>query len=262
MSRFAPLFSGSSGNCTYVGCGDSGILIDAGVSAKRILAALADVGVAADSIRALFVTHEHADHIAGVKTLCSRLRIPLYASWGTLSALSDADILNDKFTASVITGNGAEVAGMHVLSFATSHDARESCGYMIETPDGRRIAICTDLGYVSPHVRAALTGCDLCLLESNHDVMMLQNGPYPYALKRRILGQCGHMSNASCADELPGLLQSGTTRFVLGHLSRENNYPELAEATAAAALTEAGAQRDVDYVLTVAPQAGGTMLLL
>jgi len=262
MARFASLFSGSSGNSTYIGCGAGGILVDVGVSAKGVQAALAELDVEISSIHAIFVTHEHCDHIAGLRVFASRHNIPVYASRQTLAALEEAGALTEKIQAFPFPEDGVTAAGIHITRFATSHDCEGSSGYTAQTPDGRRVAVCTDLGFISDDVRAALSGCDLVLLESNHDVRMLQNGPYPYYLKRRILGDHGHLSNDDCAHTLPWLVERGTTRFVLGHLSRENNYPELALATARAQFTSAGMAEGDDYLLSAAAAHNGRMTVL
>ena len=146
MAKFCPLFSSSSGNCIYIGTSDGGILIDAGVSAKRITGALENIGVSPDSISAIFITHEHSDHINGLRVFAGSRNIDVYASAGTLRALDSMGILNGKFTAREISENGAEAAGIYVKPFATPHDAAQSCGYTAVTPDGRRISIATDLG--------------------------------------------------------------------------------------------------------------------
>lgn len=145
-------------------------------------------------------------------------------------------------------------AGMEIQPFATSHDSRESLGFRITLPDGRGWRWRPTPGVMTDTVRAALSGCDLVHIESNHDVRMLENGPYPYYLKRRILADTGHLSNDACAAELTALAQNGTTRFVLAHLSRENNLPEIAYMTAQAALCGAGMQENIDFLLQVAPR--------
>jgi len=145
-----------------------------------------------------------------------------------------------------------EVNGLLVHNFRTSHDSAEACGYTCEAEDGETFAVATDTGFLTEETKAALLGRDTVLLESNHEVTMLQNGAYPYFLKRRILSDVGHLSNGACADFLPELLQSGTGRFILAHLSRENNTPELAFATAKAAFDAAGAKAGIDYELKVA----------
>lgn len=262
MARFYPLFSSSSGNCTYIGGASGGILIDAGVSAKRIVKTLTDIGADIHSIGAIFITHEHTDHINGLKVLAGRYGIDVYTSAGTLLALGESDTLTPRYAARPIPAGGIEVCGMHVRSFATSHDSRESVGYVIMTADGRRIAVATDTGVVTPEAREALDGCDLVMLESNHDIRMLENGPYPYYLKRRILSDKGHLSNDCCAETVKDLLESGTTRFILGHLSKENNFPRLAYITARAALCSAGAEEGRDFELFVAGDNGNAQPLI
>ncbi|MCI8497573.1 MAG: MBL fold metallo-hydrolase [Clostridiales bacterium] len=253
MARFCPLFSGSRGNSVYIGAGTTGILIDAGVSAKRLETALRKRDIDPASIAAIFVTHEHSDHIAGLRVFASRFATPVYASEGTLDELCRMGTVNGKFEAEPMK---AEVCAgeLRVTCFRTSHDAAESVGYCVETPDGRKITVATDLGVMTDEVRAALTGSDLVMMESNHDVRMLQNGGYPYYLKRRILSVTGHLSNDACACELPALAQSGVTRFVLGHLSRENNFPDIARQTALCSFSEHGMREGTDFTLTVAPQ--------
>ncbi len=157
-----------------------------------------------------------------------------------------------KIDTAVIDENGYDANGIFVKPFRTSHDAAESCGYVIETPDGRKISVATDLGVMTSTVHNAICGSDLVLLESNHDIRMLENGPYPYPLKKRILSEKGHLSNDSCADEAVKLIESGTTRLILGHLSKENNFPELAYQTTYASLACAGAKEDSDYILKIA----------
>lgn len=262
MSRICNLFSGSTGNSILIGHRGDGILIDAGVSARRIEQALREIDSDISKIRAIFVTHEHSDHIAGVRVLASRHGIPVYATRGTLEGMAQYGGLSDRVKAFEIPSGGVEVGDMLVTCFATPHDARQSCGYSIELSDGQKIAIATDLGHVSEEVRSALTGCDTVVLESNHDIMMLQNGPYPYELKRRVMSDVGHLSNAVCADELCSLVKSGTTRIILAHLSRENNYPALAYETSKSNLAGSGMTENIDYMLYVAPVFGGKPIVL
>lgn len=254
MARYCPLFSGSSGNCTYIGTAEGGILVDAGVSAKRIETALRERDIEPHSIEAVFVTHEHIDHISCLRLLTKRYGWRVYASCGTLEAIADTRPLEPQTVCEVIGETGVCAAGMEIQPFATSHDSRESLGFRITLPGGRRVAVATDTGVMTDTVRAALSGCDLVHIESNHDVRMLENGPYPYYLKRRILADTGHLSNDACAAELTALAQNGTTRFVLAHLSRENNLPEIAYMTAQAALCGAGMQENIDFLLQVAPR--------
>ena len=258
MARFCSLFSGSSGNCTYIGSGDGGILIDAGVSCKLIETALNERGINPKSIRAIFVTHEHNDHISGVRVFASKNNSVVYATEGTLSGMENLGVLNGKFKTEIVSKTHNIASGMDIIPFDTMHDTAESCGYIIHTPDDRTIAVATDIGFVTDSVRKAITGCDLVLIESNHDLHMLQTGSYPYYLKRRILSATGHLSNECCADELPALAQSGTSRFYLGHLSRENNLPQRADHTSLTRLTASGLKLGRDYILTVcSPQGVG-----
>lgn len=255
MARFCPLFSSSSGNCIYIGSSGGGILIDAGVSAKRITAALEQIGVSPDSIGAIFITHEHSDHINGLRVFAGHNNIDVYASAGTLAALGDIGMLDGRFTAREITDEGVEAAGICVKPFATPHDAAQSVGYTAMTPDGRRISIATDLGHVTDTVMNAIYGSDLVMLESNHEIELLRRGPYPYPLKQRILSDRGHLSNDACADAALRLLEGGTVRFMLGHLSKQNNTPELAYETTHSAFTINGAKLGSDYLLGVAGDA-------
>lgn len=254
MARFCALFSGSSGNSYYIGSEQAGILIDAGRTAKQLDNMLEHCAIKPEAVQAVFVTHEHSDHIKGLRVFASKHHLPVFASAGTLSELELLDCLSPKYEAKVIGDSGMECAGMFIKPFHTSHDCAESVGYRIETRDGRSVAVSTDLGFLSDEVRRELTGADMIVLESNHDVGMLQTGPYPYYLKRRILSKTGHLSNTDCAGELCGFAGSGTTRFVLAHLSSENNTPELAYQTSLCSLTLSGLKQGTDFELYVAPK--------
>lgn len=250
MARICPLCSGSGGNSTYIGFSSGAVLVDAGASCKSILEGVSAVG-SIDALRAVAITHEHIDHIKGLKTLLKKTGVPLIASTTTLEALAGADII-PAGTEVIPADSGDTALGDICLSrFETSHDTAGSSGYILYE-GGTRIAVCTDLGVVTDTVREALRGSDAVLLESNHDVEMLKRGPYPPSLKLRILSERGHLSNNACAAELPELLKGGTTRIILGHLSLHNNMPALATACARATLADIGATEGSDYILKVA----------
>lgn len=257
MLRYCSLFSGSSGNCTYVGTAEGGLLIDAGVSAKRITTALRERDIDPATIRAVLLTHEHSDHVAGLRVLCKQFGWPVVASVGTLDALAEQEKVTaqQKLYALPLEKRLA-VAGMQITPFATPHDSRQCYGYRIDTEDGRSLAMTTDLGYMPQTVLDAISGCQFLHIESNHDPEMLRNGPYPYWLIQRIRGEGGHLSNQECAAVLPGLLGAGATRIVLAHLSEHNNTPALASSCAAEALSACGAAVGRDCLLSVAKPVG------
>lgn len=256
MARFCSLFSGSSGNSTYVASsGGSAVLIDAGRSCKQIFAALAKRGIANESIGALLITHEHTDHISALRTLLKRLKIPLYASAGVLQKLTYMNVLPpDQLVFAVDDGQRFSVQGLEIEAFSTPHDSVQSLCYHIETSDERKIAVATDLGYITPRVHEMLRGCDLVMLESNYEQAMLSASHYPYYLKQRIASRDGHLSNDACAGELVALVEAGTTRLVLAHLSKENNTPDNAYQASRSTLAQAGMKENVDFMLHVAPR--------
>ena len=251
MARFCSLYSGSSGNSIAIGCGGKYILIDAGKSAKKIKERLAQEDIDPSDIAAVFVTHEHTDHIAGVRVLASSLKIPVYATEGTAEYLENYGHAKN-VDLRIMPREGVDICGMGVTAFPTSHDAAQSCGYSVSCCDGRRITLATDTGIITPEIHNALCGADLVYLESNHDIGMLYAGSYPYALKKRIASDKGHLSNDVCSAELPALARNGATRFVLGHLSAENNMPMLARQSAVCEFTKCAMREGSDYLLSVA----------
>ena len=258
LARIYPLFSGSAGNAEFIGTPSGGILIDCGVSARRVTQALERCNVPAQAVQGIFITHDHSDHVAGLRVFAKKYGIPVYAQPITRQCLYDGKYLEPEQECRELTGT-IECAGIRVTPFATSHDTAQSCGYRMELPDGRTCAVCTDLGYVSEEVSAALAGCDLVLLEANYDKEMHRTGPYPGYLKMRIASEVGHLSNDDCAAAAEMLLQSGTTRLILGHLSQHNNLPALAESTVERALSSF--RRGSDYLLqTAPPETDGRMI--
>ncbi len=261
MSKICPLFSGSTGNSTYIGTKNGAVLVDAGASMKRIMAALEQVGGSAYELKAIAVTHQHIDHITGLRPLLNKLKIPLIANEKTIDALSAANKI-PAGTSVIAIDDTTEVDGIIINRFATSHDCDGSSGYSFILPDQKKFTLCTDLGIVTDVVRNALNGSDLVLLESNHDVEMLKRGPYPPELKIRIMSDKGHISNNVCAAELVTLLKNGTKRFILGHLSQNNNTPLVARSCAEAALMDIGAENSKDYLLSVAKPTGNGVTVI
>lgn len=251
MSRIYPLFSSSSGNSCFVGSPSGGILIDAGVSCKKLIGALVQNEIPVEAVKAIFVTHDHSDHIAGLRVFTKAHKVPVYASPGTLGWLEQkGHILSE--SRSMEVGSEEEVCGFCVKSFKTPHDAVESVGYRVLTPDGKAMCLCTDLGHITDEIDDCLMGCDLVFLESNYDERMLRTGPYPFTLKQRIASSDGHLSNAASSKEVRRLIENGTTRIILGHLSRENNTPQIAENTLMRELGE-DFRREIDYLFYIAP---------
>lgn len=244
MSYFSvyTLASSSKGNSVYIRLDDDEILIDAGISARRLSEALLSVGTELSRIKAIFITHEHCDHVAGLETAAKKYGIPIHLTEPSARALLRGEKHASTAAVSVIHPliYTEKVGALTVQSFATSHDSAASVGFTVtgDCPQ-HTVAVATDLGYVSDDVSDALTGVENVILESNHDENMLLCGPYPYDLKRRILSRCGHLSNEAASAFVSRLAASGTRRILLAHLSEENNLPELAYHTSLCALAGA-----------------------
>ena len=225
--------SGSSGNCIYTGTDKAGILIDAGISAKRIEQGLASIDRNIKEIKGIFVSHEHSDHIKGLGVLARKHHIPIYGTKGTIEAVKNTASLGaiDEDLYRIIQAEkDVIIDDLVVKPFRISHDAAEPVAYRMECGD-KSAAVATDLGFYNQTVVDKLQKLDVLLLESNHDIHMLQVGSYPYQLKRRILGDRGHLSNESAGKLLCHLLHDDLKAVFLGHLSKENNYDELAFET-------------------------------
>ncbi len=259
MSRIFPIASGSSGNCTFIGHKNDGILIDVGISCKAVTDALNQAAFDPKALKGIFITHEHIDHISGLRVFAKKHNVPVFASEKTACAiLCQTPELEDCLH---VLEHKLDLGDMEIERFATSHDCEGSSGYAISLSNGRKCAVCTDLGVISAEVHSALSGCKTVLLESNHDVTMLQNGPYPPYLKNRILSEKGHLSNIACASELAKLVDTGTERIILGHLSRENNRPEIARGCTTASLMDKKMIEDSDYTLYIAPPKNGKAII-
>lgn len=224
------LYSGSGGNSTFVRVGDTAILIDAGRNAKALCGCLSSIGEEMASICAIFITHEHSDHISALEVVAKRNEIPIYMTRQSAVKISqESAVRKHMIEKDVIFSE--EIGDIRIRSFRTSHDSLMSVGYRIEYEDEgvvHAIGYATDIGYVSDDVREALIGCEAVVIESNHDVDMLMRGPYPADLKRRVRSSHGHLSNADCAEFALDLVKNGTRAIMLAHLSRENNEPEIA----------------------------------
>lgn len=256
--RFCPLFSGSSGNALYLGCEETHLLIDAGMSGAKITAELERIGVSPKALSGILVTHEHADHIAGVGVLSRRYDIPVYANAGTWDAMrAKLGTISEKNVMLFETGVDFHVGSVDVLPFPTPHDAAEPVGYSFYAGQNK-LSIATDLGTVRESWLKHIEGSDLVLLESNHDVDMLKAGRYPYELKRRILGAKGHLSNDAAGKAAVELARRGVRTIVLGHLSGENNFPELAYQSVCTALQLEEIEPGRDVMISVASRDGAS----
>ena len=253
MSFYYNLCSSSSGNASFLGDAEGGILFDAGVGIRNFKKLLEAAGLTPDSVRAIFLTHEHSDHVKGLEAISCRHGIPVYGTEATLRSLLDSGRLSGSQEIQVLDGP-ARVCGYEIHPFPTSHDSPGSVGYRVHTPDGMTAGICTDLGYVSQPVLQGILGCDFVMLESNYDEEMLETGPYPYFLKKRIAGRQGHLSNRQCAETLEKLIRSGTRQIALAHLSEHNNLPQLALESATHYLARQGIRQGDDYEIDVLPK--------
>jgi len=257
--RFAPLFSGSSGNAIYVGCDGAHILIDAGLPGIRVAKALESVGVSPGELDAILVTHEHSDHIHGVGVLSRKYDVPVYATAGTWSAMeSKIGAVAAKNICMIEPEINFFLGPIEITAFSTPHDAADSVGYAFEL-DQARFALATDLGCVRDGWLKYALGADSVLLEANYDPDMLKAGPYPYDLKKRILSRRGHLSNDDAGQVAARLIQSGARQIVLGHLSKENNFAELALKSAEIALMTEGIEigRDADVRVALRDEPTG-----
>lgn len=254
MLEVCTLASGSSGNCLLVRAGKTCLLVDAGISCRRIARALRELGVEAKDLSGVLVTHEHSDHIAGLATLTKQFRLPVYASRGTGWELCRRIAFVEELIRPVEPGARFQVGELEAESFPTPHDAAQSVGYVL-TDGEKRAAVATDLGYVTPEAERAARGADLLVCEANHDVEWLRSGPYSYALKARILGDRGHLSNEAGAELAWAAVEGGARAVVLAHLSHENNTPARALEVVGSTLARRGAAVGRDVVLEAAPRS-------
>ncbi len=244
--RICSIASGSSGNCIYVGTDATHLLIDVGISGKRTEQGLKGLDLSMSDIDGILITHEHADHIAGLGVLARKYGIPIYATGGTIEAIrksaSVGEIPEGLFQR-VCADEKIVIKDMVCNPMRISHDAAEPVAYRI-SHGKKKLGIVTDLGTYNDYTVECLRGMDVLFLEANHDVNMLQVGPYPYYLKQRILGERGHLSNEMAGQLLCGLLHDRLQAVMLGHLSKENNLPELAYESVRVEVTMSRADRE------------------
>ncbi len=237
--RLCSIASGSSGNCIYVGSDTTHLLVDVGISGKRTEQGLNGLGIMAGELDGILVTHEHADHISGLGVLSRRYGIPIYATQGTVEEMKRCRSLGnvDESLFHIIRADEKFVIKDLVIDpMRISHDAAEPVAYRIRYGN-KKVAVATDMGLYNDYIVESLKGMDALLIEANHDVNMLQVGPYPYYLKQRILSDRGHLSNENCGRLLSRILHDDLKGILLGHLSGENNLPELAYETVRVEIT-------------------------
>ena len=230
---FCSIASGSSGHCTYPGTDQTALLVDAGVSARQIEKGLKSIDRAATDIDGILVTHEHSDHIKGLGVLSRRYGIPIYGTKGTLNAIANCSSLGTidaGLYREIHVDEDFQVGDVTVHPFEIPHDAAQPSAYRISHEE-TSVAVVTDLGVFSDYIIENMKDLDAVLLEANHDIRMLQAGPYPYYLKQRILGTHGHLSNENAGRLLCRVLHDNLKHIFLGHLSKENNYDALAYET-------------------------------
>lgn len=243
--RFASLGSGSKGNSTVICDGSTCLLVDLGFTLKETLHRLRRLGVEPEQIDGLVVTHEHADHFHGVAPFARRFGVPVYLTHGTHKSLSLVPAFHK-----ISCHESFTLGTMEITPVPVPHDAREPCQYLVKSA-GLTIGILTDLGHITPHVRASYKNCDALLLECNHDLDMLRQGPYPYRLKMRVGGDYGHLNNTQAADLLAGVDLPRLQHLVISHISQKNNHPEKARQAITPLLT------DWNGTLTLADQQAG-----
>ncbi len=259
--RICSIASGSSGNCIYVGSDDTHVIIDAGISGKRIEEGLNQLDLTTSDLDAVLITHEHSDHVASLGVLARKYAIPMYATRGTIEGIMQQKCMGsfDESLFNVISSSESfEVKDLIVHPIEVSHDALEPVAYRVDH-GGRSVGVCTDLGKYTDAIVEGFSGVDALLIEANHDVNMLQVGRYPYYLKQRILSDKGHLSNENCGRLLCRLIHDDMKSIMLGHLSAENNLAELAyEAVRLEIMMDECKYKPEDFEIRVAARSENT----
>ncbi len=233
MLKFCSLYSGSSGNCLYVSSNNTKILIDCGTSCKKICEGLASINSSIEDIDAILVTHEHSDHVQGLGLVSSKFNIPIYANQETWNAIGkQKEKIDEKNVNFFINDKDFSLNELTIHPFSTPHDAANPCGFNIHNGK-RKLSIATDLGHMDDRIFNQLKNSSFILLESNYEPEMLNASRYPFHLKQRIKGPYGHLSNETAGKTIAALMKKDLKQVMLGHLSKENNVPELAYQTVA-----------------------------
>lgn len=256
--NLCPIASGSSGNCTYLQAGDNQFLIDIGISGKKVVAGLNEIGVQPEEINGILITHEHADHIKGVGIFSRKYNTPIYATQLAWQKLLDDNMIGkvkEEHIRIIQKENYLKIDDLSILPYAINHDSVDPVGFVFEYKQ-KKIALATDIGIVDEVIKSKLEGVNGILLEFNHDVRMLEAGSYPFHLKKRILSDVGHLNNEAAAKVLTDLYHEDMHWAVLGHLSRDNNVPDLALLTAQTALAEKNIIVGRDIEVSVAKRDG------
>jgi phosphoribosyl 1,2-cyclic phosphodiesterase len=254
MIQLCSIASGSSGNCIYIGTNDTHILVDAGISGKRIEAGLDSISVDPKKLDAILITHEHSDHILGLGVMARRYKMPIYTTsktWNELKQIKSLGNIDESLIHIIIPDEPIVISDVHVMPFKTSHDAVDSVCYTF-THDDKKIGFATDLGNYDAYTIDHLKFSNLLYLEANHDIKMLEAGPYPYYLKRRILSDLGHLSNELSSQLISDLAHFNLEYVVLAHLSKENNHPDIAYLEAKYLIDTIKKESDIDIQLIIA----------
>ena len=242
------LFSGSSGNTAYIKSGSDEFLIDAGASCRAIENALKGLDTSLTNIRAIFITHEHNDHIKGLEIIAKNYQIPIFINQKSASILKAQLRYVEDYIRIITPGDTVYLNETQIESGISPHDSAACSCYRVTLADGTSLGYATDIGYLSDGVKKIIGGCEFVVIESNHDLKMLQNGPYPHCLKKRIISDTGHLSNRNCAEFLPLLVNQGAKSIVLAHLSRENNSPDIAFSESRISLNQSGIRVECEDV--------------
>lgn len=252
--NFCSIASGSSGNSMYIGSNYANILVDAGLSGKKIQEGLKNINITGDKLNAIFITHEHSDHISGAGILSRRFNVPIYATEGTWKGMElKIGEIEESNKRLIFKDKDCIIKDLCIHAYEIPHDANEPVGYSV-IRDNCKITIATDIGHITENIIENMRGSDVLLLEANHDINMLKAGSYPYNLKRRILGDLGHLSNESSGNLLLEAFDEKLKYVLLGHLSKENNFPELAYETVSGILRANGINMGGYINMSMAPR--------